>query len=76
LIASAIEIATYFFAGKNLILCSLLGQVIAYRYAHFGYVPAQSYLLFGTIALNIALIWLLEKLLQRVFVNQKINKVV
>ena len=76
LVASAIEIATYFFAGKNLILCSLLGQVIAYRYAHFGYVPAQSYLLFGTIALNIALMWLLEKLLQRVFVNQKINNVV
>lgn len=76
LVASAIEIATYFFAGKNLILCSLLGQVIAYRYAHFGYVPAQSYLLFGTIALNIALIWLLEKLLQRVFVNKKIIKVV
>ena len=29
LVASALEITTYFFAGKNLILCSLLGQVIA-----------------------------------------------
>ena len=76
LIASAFEITTYFFAGKNLIFCSLLGQVIAYRYAHFGYVPAQSYLLFGTIVLNIVLIWLLEKLLQRAAVNKTINKFV
>jgi hypothetical protein len=76
LVASTIEITTYFFAGKNLILCSLLGQVVAYRYTHFGYAPAQSYLLFGTIALNIALIYLLEKLLQRMFVNKRIKKAV
>jgi hypothetical protein len=71
LVASVFEIAAYFFAGRNLILCSLLGQVIAYRYAHFGYVPAQSYLIFGAIALNIALIWFLEKLLQHKFFNKK-----
>ena len=40
-----------------------MGQVIAYRYAHFGYVPAQSYLLFGSLFLNILIIYLFNKLL-------------
>lgn len=63
--ASAIEIATYHFAGHNWILCSLVAQVIAYRYAHFGYVPAQSYLLFGTLALNVAILFVADRLVQR-----------
>lgn len=47
LFAAFVEVCVYKLAGKNIILCSLLGQVIASRYAHFGYVPRQSYLLFG-----------------------------
>jgi len=61
-IGAGIEIAVYKLSG-NLILCSLLAFVVAYRFAHFGYVPARSYLLFGSIALNIALIHLVDRLL-------------
>lgn len=59
-IAMAIELFVYRFGGGNMILCSLLGQVVAYRYAHFGYVPNQSYLLFGSIVLNVLIIFGLE----------------
>jgi len=61
-IGSGIEIAVYRVSG-SLILCSLIAFVVAYRFAHFGYVPARSYLLFGAIALNVALIQLAHRLL-------------
>ena len=71
--ASCLEIFIYKFGGKNIILCSLLAQVIAYRLASFGYVPAQSYLLFGTIFLNILIIYIMEKIL---YMRPKPRKIV
>ncbi len=65
LLAAAIEIATYRYAGQNWVLCSLVAQVIAFRYAHFGYVPAQSYLLFGTLVLNVAILFAADRILRR-----------
>lgn len=62
-IGAAIEIIVYKLGGKNLILCSLLAQVIAFRLASFGYVPMQSYLLFGTLFLNILIIYGADKML-------------
>jgi hypothetical protein len=62
-IAAAIEIFAYQAGGKNLILCSLFGQVIAYRYCSFGYAPEQTYLLFGTLLLNVIIFNFTEKLL-------------
>ncbi|MGP1717932.1 MAG: hypothetical protein ACTS9Y_12205 [Methylophilus sp.] len=61
--AALIEYATYQLGGKNVILCSLFAQVIAFRFASFGYVPKQSYLLFGSLALNILLIFIANKYL-------------
>ena len=49
--------------GNNAILCALIAQVVAYRYMHFGYVPGQSYLLFGAIFLNCTFIYLANKAL-------------
>jgi hypothetical protein len=66
-LGAAVEMATYRYAGQNWILCSLIAQVVAYRYAHFGYVPAQSYLLFGTVILNIALLYAADRILRRYF---------
>jgi len=60
--AAFIEYSAFKLGGKNLILCALLGQVVAYRFASFGYVPAQSYLLFGSIYLNLFLIYFAEKI--------------
>ena len=69
LIAAGIEFFIYKFSGANLILCSLLAQVVAYRYAHFGYVPAQSYLLFGSLFLNVLIIYFFDRFLR--FMNRK-----
>jgi hypothetical protein len=55
-IAALFEVFTFKFTGENLVICSLLAQVVAFRYASLGYVPSQSYLLFGTLVLNVLLI--------------------
>jgi len=57
LIAAVIELSAYRLGGNNLILTALIAQVVAYRLTSFGYVPNQSYLLFGAIFLNLVLIW-------------------
>lgn len=62
--ASFFEIVVYRICGENLVLASLIAQVIAFRYASFGYVPAQSYLLFGTLAINVLMIAALDKWLR------------
>jgi len=43
----------------------LIGQVIAFRFIHFGYLPHQSYLLFGTILLTIMFTYTLSVLLKK-----------
>jgi hypothetical protein len=65
-IGAAIEIGTYRFAGQNWVLCSLVAQVVAYRFIHFGYVPAQSYMLFGTLLLNVAIIYGVDRFVFRI----------
>lgn len=62
-IAAAIEISVFRLGGGNIILCALLAQVVAYRYAHFGYLPSQSYLLFGALFLNLLIIFYSNKIL-------------
>ncbi|HQN65182.1 MAG TPA: hypothetical protein PLR90_05440 [Methylophilus sp.] len=64
-VAAFFEYATYKLGGMNVILCALLAQVIAFRFASFGYVPRQSYLLFGTIFLNLTIIYLADKVFLR-----------
>lgn len=63
--AAGLEFLAYRLSDGNLILCALFGQVIAYRYAHFGYVPAQSYLLFGSLVLNLLIIYFSGKFLSQ-----------
>ena len=71
LFAAVLEIATYRFCGQNWILCSLFAQVIAFRYASFGYVPGQSYLLFGTLLLNGLIIFVADDLLRRYYLRPR-----
>ena len=63
LIGAGIEFTAYKLGGRNLILCSLLGQVVAFRFTSFGYVPNQTYLLFGSLFLNLIIIYAADKLL-------------
>ena len=60
LLGSIIEFMAYRYSSKNLIFSSLIGQIIAYRFIHFGYLPQQSYLLFGTILITIFFVYLLN----------------
>ena len=66
-LAAFLEFLTYRFCGANLILCALFAQVIAFRYASFGYVPVQSYLLFGSLVLNACLIVIADRFLRHVY---------
>jgi len=61
--AATTEVSVYRTGGGNLILCALLAQVVAYRYANYGYVPGQSYLLFGALFLNVLVIYNANKFL-------------
>lgn len=71
-LGAGIELFVYRLSGGNMILCSLMAQVVAYRYAHFGYAPHQSYLLFGSLFLNVLIIYLLDRSL--VFLDKKRRK--
>lgn len=62
-LAAGLEILTYRICDGNWILCSLFAQVVAFRFASFGYVPLQSYLLFGSLLLNIVALAAADRLL-------------
>ena len=62
--ASLIEFFCFKLSNKNIFLCSLIGQIIAYRFAHFGYLPASSYKLFLSIILTIIVVFLFQKILK------------
>jgi hypothetical protein len=59
LFASYLEFLACKFSKNNLIFSSLIGNVIAYRFAHFGYLPLNSYKIFIAIIITIFLIWLI-----------------
>ena len=63
--ASYLEFMSFKLSFGNLILSSLIGQVIAFRFIHFGYLPHQTYLLFGTIVLTIIFTYILSFLLKK-----------
>ncbi len=65
IIASYIEFLSFRLSSNNLIFSSLIGQVIAFRFIHFGYLPHQTYLLFGTIILTIMFTYILSFLLKK-----------
>jgi hypothetical protein len=60
--ASLIEIIAFKAGGKNLIFAALIAEIVAFRFIHFGYLPHQSYLLFGTIFLTLLMIFFFKKI--------------
>lgn len=68
-VATAFEYFVYRLGGKNLVLCALIAQVIAFRYTSFGYVPLQSYMLFGSIILNVLILFLFDRILRLFYKN-------
>ena len=58
LFASTIEFISFMISKKNMFFSSLVSMIIAYRFIHFGYLPHQSYLLFGSLFFVISLVFL------------------
>lgn len=56
LAAACLEITTYYLCCRNLVLCAVISQAAAFRFASLGYVPNQSYLFFGALLLNVLII--------------------
>lgn len=67
LIAVVFEYLVYRLGGRNLALCALIAQVIAFRFTSFGYVPLQSYLLFGSILLNVLILFSCDRALRFIY---------
>ena len=63
--ANILEFISFKASGKNLIFCSLIGQIIAFRFIHFGYLPKQSYLLFGSIFLTIFAVYVFKTFIKK-----------
>lgn len=61
-LATVIEFCTYKLSGMDVILCALFAQVAAFRFASFWYVPARSYLLLGSLFLNLLIIYFAENI--------------
>ncbi len=66
-LAGFVEYFVYRTGGKNLVFCALIAQVVAFRYTSFGYVPMQSYMLFGSILLNVLILYFSDKLVRIYF---------
>ncbi|MDZ4017812.1 hypothetical protein [Pseudomonas sichuanensis] len=67
LVAVIFEFLVYRLGGQNLAFCALIGQVIAFRFTSFGYVPLQSYLLFGSILLNVLILFSCDRALRFIY---------
>ena len=65
LLSSLIEYIAFLSSKQNLIFSGLIGQVIAFRFIHFGYLPHQSYLLFSSIFLTILFVYLLNVFIKK-----------
>ena len=71
LLAACFEWLTFKLIGAELILCALIGEVVAYRYMNFGFAPQQSYILFGALVLNILLILGFNKLFSWLLIKRQ-----
>ncbi len=56
MICASIEAIALKFSYGCLIFSNFIGYIIGYRLIHFGYLPRQSYLMFGAILITIVLI--------------------
>ena len=62
IVVLSIEKFFYFFSGNNLVLVSFFSHLVIYRLVHFGYLPNQTYLFFGSIFLTLFILFFLKKI--------------
>ncbi len=60
---SYIELISYKISQNNVIFASLIGNVLAYRLAHFGYIPLNSYKILLAIFINLLILYFIFKII-------------
>ena len=60
----SLERFVYYSSSGNLILTAFISHIICYRLIHFGYVPTQSYLFFGSLLFTIFIIFIIHRFLK------------
>ena len=60
---SFLELMAYKISNGNLIFSSLIGSILSYRLAHFGYMPLDSYKIILAILINFILFYILIKII-------------
>lgn len=63
IICSLVEILAYKISKNNIIFSYMIGNVLAYRLAHFGYMPQNTYKILLAILLNFLFIMIMYKLI-------------
>ncbi len=66
LVAFIFEYLMFKSSAKNLFASALIAMVVTYRFAHFGYLPAQSYLLFGSL-ISIITIFFIIRIIAKIY---------
>jgi hypothetical protein len=64
---SFIELISYKISESNIIFASLIGNVLAYRLAHFGYMPLNSYKILLAILMNLLIIYLIFRVINYIY---------
>jgi len=67
IICSFIEFFAYKISRNNIILSYMIGNVLAYRLAHFGYMPQNTYKILLAILLNFVFIMIMYKLIDLLY---------
>lgn len=62
-----IELLSYKISKNNLIFASLIGNVLAYRLAHFGYMPLNSYKILLAIFINLLIFYSILKIINHLY---------
>lgn len=51
--------------NNNFILISYVSYIVSYRFIHFGYVPKDSYLLFGSLTITLIFVFVIKKIIEK-----------
>jgi hypothetical protein len=62
-----IELLSYKISQNNIIFASLIGNVLAYRLAHFGYMPLNSYKILLAIFINLLILYSIFKIINHLY---------
>ena len=66
LLCSFIEYLSYRFSFNNIVFSTVIGNVLAYRLAHFGYMPQNTYKFLISVFFTIGIVYLFLKIFNKI----------